>query len=236
MSGYLQRLVDAAAGRGDAVHPRTGSIYAPRPAERHASLPRGEEGEETEHVTLRLTQPPPDAHAMPAEIDPPEPSRTAGPRFDQAPLLPRTVGSDRGATADAPPFVPLLSNSIDASDDPFDERSSPPAVEPQRRLPTAEGSAHITVTTAAAAGGNDPFRPVVKPAGMSGAVVSAAAPRGRPAEPHGVRAAPQPDDIQIHIGRIEVLAVPPPAPRAASAPDRSLSLDAYLNRRDGRTR
>ncbi len=30
MSGYLQRLVDTAAGRGEAVHPRTGSIFSPR--------------------------------------------------------------------------------------------------------------------------------------------------------------------------------------------------------------
>ena len=49
MSGYLQRLVNAAAGGGDAVHPRTGSIFSPRaeemPAPVHAS-------EETEHAPL----------------------------------------------------------------------------------------------------------------------------------------------------------------------------------------
>lgn len=44
-----------------------------------------------------------------------------------------------------------------------------------------------------------------------------------------------PDEIQIHIGRIEVIATPPPAPRVAPAPARkSMSLDEYLNRRDGR--
>jgi hypothetical protein len=43
------------------------------------------------------------------------------------------------------------------------------------------------------------------------------------------------DEIQIHIGRIEVIAAPPPAPRAAPAPARkSMSLDDYLSRRDGR--
>jgi hypothetical protein len=52
-----------------------------------------------------------------------------------------------------------------------------------------------------------------------------------------VRRAPQSqtDEIQIHIGRIEVIAVPPPAPRAVPAPARkALSLDEYLGRNGGR--
>lgn len=45
------------------------------------------------------------------------------------------------------------------------------------------------------------------------------------------------DDIQIHIGRIEVLAVPPapPVARPASAAQKPSSLDDYLQRRDRRT-
>jgi hypothetical protein len=43
------------------------------------------------------------------------------------------------------------------------------------------------------------------------------------------------DEIQIHIGRIEVTAVPPVPARPAPAPNRkSLSLDEYLKRRPGR--
>lgn len=46
-----------------------------------------------------------------------------------------------------------------------------------------------------------------------------------------------PDEIQIHIGRIEVTAVPPPQVKAAPAPTRkSPSLDEYLKRRPGRAR
>jgi hypothetical protein len=46
----------------------------------------------------------------------------------------------------------------------------------------------------------------------------------------------QSDDIQIHIGRIEVVAVPQQAPRpAAPATRKGISLDEYLSRRNGRT-
>ena len=45
------------------------------------------------------------------------------------------------------------------------------------------------------------------------------------------------DDIQIHIGRIEVLAIPPapPVARPAKSPHKASSLDDYLKRRNQRT-
>jgi hypothetical protein len=47
--------------------------------------------------------------------------------------------------------------------------------------------------------------------------------------------APQSDDIQIHIGRIEVVAVQQPEPRQTPPPVRKgLTLDDYLSRRNGR--
>ena len=46
----------------------------------------------------------------------------------------------------------------------------------------------------------------------------------------------EPEEIQIHIGRIEVSAVPQaPAPRPSKLLRKALSLDEYLRRRDGRT-
>jgi hypothetical protein len=47
---------------------------------------------------------------------------------------------------------------------------------------------------------------------------------------------PEKDDIQIHIGRIEVTAIQPAAPRPPPAEParRALSLDEYLKRRNGR--
>jgi len=42
---------------------------------------------------------------------------------------------------------------------------------------------------------------------------------------------PEPNDVQIHIGRIEVIAVPPPVSRSQPKPERkSPSLDEYLKR------
>jgi hypothetical protein len=51
-----------------------------------------------------------------------------------------------------------------------------------------------------------------------------------------VRPEPQPDEIQIHIGRIEVVAVPPAPVRAETRPaNKSLNLGDYLKLRHGRS-
>jgi hypothetical protein len=45
----------------------------------------------------------------------------------------------------------------------------------------------------------------------------------------------EPDEIRIHIGRIEVTAAPPaPAPARVAPARKTLSLDDYLKRRNGR--
>lgn len=55
--------------------------------------------------------------------------------------------------------------------------------------------------------------------------------------PRAGHAAHEPDEIAIHIGRIEVAAVQQPVVRPAAAPARrSISLDEYLKRGNGRAR
>jgi hypothetical protein len=50
-------------------------------------------------------------------------------------------------------------------------------------------------------------------------------------------APPQMDEVQIHIGRIEISAVPPASPRpAARAPHRGVNLDEYLRKGKGSAR
>jgi hypothetical protein len=56
------------------------------------------------------------------------------------------------------------------------------------------------------------------------------------AEGRPTRAQRDPDEIQIHIGRIEVTAIQPPAPRAPKPSDKAISLDAYLERHNGGAR
>jgi hypothetical protein len=60
----------------------------------------------------------------------------------------------------------------------------------------------------------------------------------RPAvQPNGAPQVRGREDIQIHIGRVEVIAVPPPAQRTAPAAARNTeSLADYLRRRDRRVR
>jgi hypothetical protein len=56
-----------------------------------------------------------------------------------------------------------------------------------------------------------------------------------PFVPRTQQETPANSDIRIDIGRIEVIAVPPPAPRSRpSAARKEMSLDEYLSRRDGR--
>ena len=59
----------------------------------------------------------------------------------------------------------------------------------------------------------------------------------RDSTPYRGRPEREPDEIQIHIGRIEVVAVPPPAAvREAKPTHKSLSLDDYLKRGNGSAR
>jgi hypothetical protein len=84
-----------------------------------------------------------------------------------------------------------------------------------------------TVQTADAEGGALP---------PSQAVVSTASKKEAFAAPRrAVASEREPDEIQIHIGRIEVTAVPQTAPRPAVVPaSKSINLDEYLKRGRGR--
>lgn len=98
-----------------------------------------------------------------------------------------------------------------------------------------------TVISGAPAG-PDELRPVMHPQPLRPPFEAEMVPalRKPPLQAPQFVARPQPetraaDDIQINIGRIEVIAVPQSAPRTTPMPTRKgMSLDEYLSRRNGR--
>jgi hypothetical protein len=83
---------------------------------------------------------------------------------------------------------------------------------------------------------DEPMAILMTPGGLFDAGTAVPGRRPLAREPHAPRAERQPDEIQIHIGRIEVTAVSAPAPRPPRPPDKSVSLDDYLRRRGGRAK
>jgi hypothetical protein len=214
MSGYLQRLVRTVAQPADSVHPRTGSIFSPH---RNEPAPPLHGWEETE--TVALSQPQPTAAATSSDVDVPESPRTGQPKSVQVPLLPKTVLSE----SPGPTMQPAqLMHSA-----PLPGRGSEHA--PDRTAPTTSVNPKVPPRPAA----DHAYRALMKPIGVTEARKDFAVSRDMRPQRHVEKVERQPDEIQIHIGRIEVTAVPP-APRASKMPDPGPSLDAYLKRREGR--
>jgi hypothetical protein len=239
VSGYLQRLVSTAAGRGGAVHPRTGSVFAPRREEMSAPLQGWEDAERV------APEPSPHPRAASVEFESsPTPQPTSAPVFAHTPLLPASLEPDMRTIAAAPP---PLRDTPEIDEEPFVSPDEPPPAAAGRHHRAAT-NVHVTtpMTTPITRIADDAFRPAeAAPAPPSEARMQPVSSRRASPEPRAALGRPpavrqpvvrEPDEIQIHIGRIEVIAVPPPAPRAPKAPDRSPSLDAYLNRRNGRSR
>jgi hypothetical protein len=202
MSGYLQRLVQTAAKPAQTVRPFAGSVFA---------APREQEsrGFESEQSVIAAQQ-----HNAP-EFN--LSGRTA-PASEYRPIAPISAATplpSEGDTDTVPTwpeeFVqqPRRSANVEATDT---ERPRAPVSRQLEFHPLLPHEVVAAENLAAYA----PLRSEIRAPDHNGR--SAALGRAS-------------DDIQITIGRIEVTAVPPPAPRAPKSPDRTLSLDAYLNRR-----
>jgi hypothetical protein len=210
MSSYLQRLVQTAAQPVKTLHPLTGSLFAPS----HENQSSGLESEESV-----ITDPPTAARATSQHQEIPE----RKPRRDINPLQKyRHIASIRSATPfpseDATDVSPSRQEQLVRSPRPAahleahaEQTPTPvfPKTQFQPLMPRDAAPAEPQPNLA-------PFHPELRPSRDS---------RPPTGLPHSS------DDIQIHIGRIEVTAVHPPTQRTAKAPDRGLSLDSYLNRR-----
>jgi hypothetical protein len=232
MSGYLGRLIDTAAGRGNSLRPMIGSIFSSHQTPAHS-------GDERESVSAH----PSPADPGPAIADPHEP-RDVAPKSLPTPLLPPAVHSVSFSRPEIarPPRNVHSSNAEPAVD--FDE-SPAPAARTRRAAKLESGGEetshnrppdeHDDDGRRPRGDGNQISHPLMKP--MGGLDVTGSDARSMPNERHAAQNAREPDEIQIHIGRIEVIAMQQPAPpRQAKAPPQSMTLDSFLSRRDGKSR
>jgi hypothetical protein len=220
MSGYLHRLVHTVSHPRETVHPRTGSLFAPRapllsmPANEQSRIESGNleidrqkdndssQRLENAHLSIIYHSPRIYESVQHAEVSRPAADRaqhdTLGPVVEVPQLL----------------VAPEAQRAVPYSRHGAGDQSYLPLIQLQR----SEGNS------------TRPGSPLYSTDSNSAREARANLPAaGRP-----IRT--EPDEIQIHIGRIEVTAVQAPAARALKAPDKTLSLDAYLERRNGKAR
>ena len=215
MSGYLQRLVHTALHERSTVHPRTGSIFAPYPS---ATDSGSEWFEQAEEVRA-------------------DPARSGS-----------STGSESASDDWQPLFEPLR-----PGDEPKPARDEArqmleteielphPLVAPQAQRRAADTKRGAGIQTYVPLlpprpSEGDSAGPKTSRFAVEGIRAGAASPSLRVPDGRAMHAERTPDEIQIHIGRIEVTAVPPVASRAPKPPDHSISLDAYLDGRNGKAR
>jgi hypothetical protein len=235
MSGYLHRLVHAVSHPRETLHPRTGSLFAPYRSEPDSPSEWFEQAETVETYPAR---------SEPFTIG--EPAETV-----QHPARSNhSQSAQRPGTADEPPRISETVRRSDVSP-PTASKARLDAVEQAVQLPRrlVARQAQHDVPESRGDAGVQSYVPLLLPQRSEAHGTrpetprfSAEAPSIREArknltaEGRLTRAEREPDEIQIHIGRIEVTAVQPSAPRAPTPPDKAISLDAYLERRNGRAR
>jgi hypothetical protein len=212
MNGYLQRLVQTAAQPVQSMHPFAGSIFATS----HDDQTRGIESEEFVAATSAI-----DRHAspkLPPQTVPQQNAQHGGvPLREYRPIAPVSVVTPLQTEGEAAlifqqeQFAQRPNPSANTEETEVEQLSSP--VTPQTEF-------HPLMS-------QEPF--IAEP-DLTHAFFQAKT-RASGDNRRSVARERTNDDIQIHIGRIEVTAVHPPAPRTAKPPDRGPSLDAYLNRR-----
>jgi hypothetical protein len=213
MKGFLQRMAANAAGPQSGIHPMVGSIYAGTALAGNAFAERGRAADSIADTEERLIASSPEFSREREDF---REGKSDAMRFDIARPEERMGERPAGARRDEPaPFRPLLSNAKQKTagekEDTFENEGDESRMREHHYEPLLPHVPHSPAITARVqAAKSDP--------------VSRSAPAER-----------EPDKIEIHIGRIEVTAVPQEAPRPAAARARkSLNLSEYLKRRDGR--
>jgi len=228
MSGYLQRLAASALRPAEAVHPVLGSVFSPQEGSTdHPPFPQQEDTVvSVEGVPAPLVSPtrPPvgtqQASSRPSNAPDSDSASIRPSSFQTIEPKPTSIAERRDSFQ---PLLPCLRN--EASSAPTGPTQESLLAEPRKPLPQPAYTtvpsrfAHSSPTIGGAQllGNSSTFR---------GNERNATASRSPKSEP---------DEIQIHIGRIEVTAVAPTPSRTSSKPQRKgISLDEYLKGRDRR--
>ena len=240
MNGYLQRLAAGAIRPARSIHPVVGTLYAPMSHQQSMEFP------EEVHVETSLPQTPAGPETSPFEsplVKSFEPQLRRRHSDAGLQIAPRRSGSKEnpslagigGATVEESALLHGSGQSAATSAGPSEvtedihESSAEPA--------SLSSEYHPLVRTSPVS--SSPNSPALSEPHNLREIRASASPQNnrgagstRPAQPQH-----EPDEIQIHIGRIEVTAVQPAAtPRPAPKErNKSVSLDEYLSRRNGRS-
>jgi hypothetical protein len=251
MIGYLQRLAVSVARSRPSLHPLVGSIFSGGRQEVAATALMESDalaptGVQTLVSTIGTVSDSPDDPMRRRDL-------AADDRFEQhaGTVLPRDnrrTGHRRGAREIFHPLLPPITGELGApamlpetvSEDAANAQSASIGLQNDRRGTSFVGAArmaHVAVKDGPTADRRNATTtpPLSGLRERTGILAVLAGDAGKPARAEfsaPSRRSAQSDDIQIHIGRIEVTAVAQPASRPAAAPVRkAMSLDEYLGRR-----
>ena len=259
MRGFLRRTLENARGGEQRLRPLTGSVYAVnhRRPDFHSESWR----EETVNIPVALSTVPPSREVVQPEV--PRATSTAAPTpllpvtpvpreaaaggnesngsrassFAESPHRESATGHARHTGASHPPFSSFTSLGQVHFQLPSNSQrneGSPPAASVRQRPQEISRADKVQqpgkpLVTAAA--------PLQKLAPSLRPVMPIMPPRAAPQLSPARNLPPQEPDIQVHIGRIEVIAAAPQMPRVASPkPSRATSLADYLAAGNGRSR
>lgn len=253
MTGYLQRLAASVSQPQPRLHPLVGSVFSGERQEVAApDLLQNDALAPTDDLNListtRTVSDSPDGAVHQRDL-------AADDRVEQhgaiaSPAVDSRIGRRRIEPEIFHPLLPSKMPEVDISAMlpeavPGDVTSALSGLQHDRRDTSSVGAvrmAHAAVEDGATADRRNAIAaPPVSGLGERAKMLAAVAgDAGKPARAEfsaPSRQSAQSDDIQIHIGRIEVTAVAQPTPRPAAAPARkAMSFPEYLGRRSRGTR
>jgi hypothetical protein len=244
MSGYLQRLAGSVMRPMETVHPLVGSVFSPETRMGPEPLPANENATTLSTPETRIEPEPLPAKANTASLDPLESPERRPSLQKPHPVKSQPAPSlSRSEAARPPQRIENLTSIVDKA---ASVQPHPPVIQEQVSKTAEAGRAGRAATVKKT---EEPRERAYTPLIQAGAVGSgrraALEPPSSPVALGGRtkqradtahRAEREPDEIQIHIGRIEVSAVPQaPAAAPSKVSRKAVGLDEYLRRRDRRT-